>query len=138
MLEYYASFPALMPCRESNVKCNSPNSFHQRWQQLYKPLRRSLKQNAGKFPKQSLLAASAFEARCDAGIFKAGFVQSKAAYYTVCPNKSGSLLPFLEQQQSQAFMCHQSPPNRQKHKEAKEGRGAKPQPHLEFRIETAR
>lgn len=121
--------------------CSLPNSFHtftakdgNNFTNLWELP--SLKQNVLKFPTQFLLAASAFEVRCDAEIFKAGFVQSKAAYYTVCSNKSGSLLPFLEQQQSQAFMCHQSPPNRQKHKEGK--RRPRRKATATFRIETAR
>lgn len=39
------------------------------------------------------------------------FVQRNVVYYTVCSNKSGSLLSFLRQQQRQEYVCHQPAPN---------------------------
>ncbi len=62
------------------------------------------------------------------GAMNAGLVRSSVVYYTLCPNKSGSLLSFLEQQQSQAFVSHQPAPNSQNtERQTKEQRGTKVQ-----------
>lgn len=58
-------------------------------------------------------------------------------YFTVCPNKSGSLLSFLKQQQSRALACRQPAPNSQTREGRRKREAQRYRERLEGNMEVA-